>query len=91
MKHRHRVNQARWDAQRLKGRRLPTLAERLDDRRPLGSLACGWYDGRVRWLQVSNGTALWYRSGQPATAAHLGLGAITRPVPATGLLLDVFE
>ena len=50
----------------LKGRRLPSLAERLHDTatcwQPLG---VRWYDGRVRWLQVSSGTALWYRSGQP--------------------------
>ena len=51
---------------RLKGKRLPSLAERLHDAatcwQPLG---VRWYDGRVRWLQVSSGTALWYRSGQP--------------------------
>ena len=51
---------------RLKGRRLPTLAERLHDAAtPWQPLRVRWYDGRVRWLQVSSGTALWYRSGQP--------------------------
>ncbi len=51
---------------RLKGRRLPTLAERLDDAAtPWQSLCVRWYDGRLRWLQVSSGAALWYRSGQP--------------------------
>ena len=55
-----------WGRPRLKGRRLPTLAERLDDAAtPWQSLRVRWHDGRVRWLQVSNGTALWYRSGQP--------------------------
>ena len=50
----------------LKGRRLPTLAERLDDAAtPWQPLCVRWYDGRLRWLQVSSGTALWYRSGQP--------------------------
>ena len=49
---------------RLKGRRLPTLAERLGDTATRWQpLRVRWYDGRVRWLQVSSGTALWYRSG----------------------------
>ena len=49
----------------LKGKRLPTLAERLDDpATPWQPLRLRWYDGCVRWLQVSSGTALWYRSGQ---------------------------
>ena len=51
---------------RLKGKRLPTLADRLGDTAILWqSLCVRWYDGRVRWLQVDSGTALWYRSGQP--------------------------
>ena len=50
----------------LKGRRLPTLAERLGDAAtPWQPLCVRWYDGRQRWLQISSGTALWYRSGQP--------------------------
>lgn len=50
----------------LKGKRLPTLARRLDDAAtPWQPLWVRWYDGGVRWLQVSSGTALWYRSGQP--------------------------
>ena len=43
-------------------RRLPSLV--LRDR-PWQSLRVRWYDGRVRRLQISSGTALWYRSGQP--------------------------
>lgn len=51
---------------RLKGKRLPTLADRLADAAtPWQPLRVRWYDGRVRWLQVSSGTSLWYRSGQP--------------------------
>ena len=51
---------------RLKGKRLPTLAQRLDDvATRWQSLQVRWHDGRVRCLQVSSGTALWYRSGQP--------------------------
>ena len=50
----------------LKGRRLSTLAECLHDAAtPWQPLCVRWYDGRLRWLQVSSGTALWYRSGQP--------------------------
>ena len=76
MKHRHRANQARGDARGSRAGGLPTLAERLDDAAtPWQSLRVRWYDGRLRWLQISSGTALWYRSGQPATAAHVGLGA----------------
>ena len=51
---------------RHKGKRLPSLAERLHDAAtPWQCLRVRWYDGRVRRLQVSSGTALWYRSGQP--------------------------
>ena len=51
---------------RRKGKRLPSLAERLHDAAtPWQPLGVRWYDGRVRRLQVSSGTALWYRSGQP--------------------------
>ena len=51
---------------RLKGRRLPNLAERLHDTATCWQpLRVRWYDGHVRRLQVSSGTALWYRSGQP--------------------------
>ena len=51
---------------RRKGKRLPSLVERLRDAAtPWQCLRVRWYDGRVRRLQVSSGTALWYRSGQP--------------------------
>ena len=51
---------------RRKGKRLPSLIERLrDTATPWQSLRVRWYDGRVRRLQISSGTALWYRSGQP--------------------------
>ena len=51
---------------RRKGKRLPSLVERLRDAAtPWQSLRVRWYDGRVRRLQISSGTALWYRSGQP--------------------------
>ena len=45
---------------------MPSLAERLRDAAtPWQPLRVRWYDGRVRRLQISSGTALWYRSGQP--------------------------
>ena len=51
---------------RLKGKRLPTLAARLGDAATRWQpLWVRWYDGRMRRLEVSGGTALWYRSGQP--------------------------
>ena len=50
----------------LKGRRLPTLAQRLGDAATSWQPLCvRGYDGRVRRLQISSGEALWYRSGQP--------------------------
>ena len=42
------------------GQRLSSLAERLHDAvTPWQCLRVRWYDGRVRPLQVSSGTALW--------------------------------
>ena len=77
----------------LKGKRLPTLARRLDDpATPWQPLWVRWYDGGVRCLQVSSATALWYRSGAAAPAAQMDSGPSSRlPVSATGLLLDVSE
>ena len=51
---------------RLKGRRLPSLAARLEDAAtPWESLSVLWHDGRTQEVQVCSDTALWYRSGQP--------------------------
>lgn len=51
---------------RLKGKRLPSLAERLKDAATLWeTLSVFWHDGRVQEVQMCSGTALWYRSGQP--------------------------
>ena len=47
-------------------KRLPSLAEGLHEAATRRHrLRVCWYDGRVRWLQVSSSTALWHRSGQP--------------------------
>ena len=51
---------------RLKGRRLPSLSERLKDAATLWEpLSVRWHDGRVQAVDVCSGTALWYRHGQP--------------------------
>ena len=43
-----------------------------------------WYDGGVRCLQVSSGTALWYRSGQPPLPLSYGLWSVIQ-APSTHL------
>ena len=49
---------------RLKGRRLPSLAARLEDAAtPWESLSVLWHDDRMQEVQVCSDTALWYRSG----------------------------
>ena len=51
---------------RFKGRRLPSLAARLEDAAtPWESLSVLWHDDRMQEVQVCSDTALWYRSGQP--------------------------
>jgi hypothetical protein len=51
---------------RLKGKRLPKLAQRLGQARTRWQ-ACrlAWYGGEVRRLQLATGTAVWYHSGKP--------------------------
>ena len=74
---------------RLKGRRLPSLSERLKDAATLWeSLSVRWHDGRVQEIQMCSGTALWYQGGQPPLPIPLGPGAPSRP-GAAGLLLDM--
>ena len=51
---------------RLKGRRLPSLSERLKDKAtPWKSLSVRWQGGCVQEIQMCSDTALWYRHGQP--------------------------
>jgi DDE superfamily endonuclease len=49
----------------VKGARLPSLADRLCDRRtPWRRVAVdGWYGRATRRLDIASGTALWYRPG----------------------------
>jgi hypothetical protein len=51
---------------RLKGQRLPSLAQRLQAARTRWQ-ACRlcWYGGEVRRLELATGTAVWYSSGKP--------------------------
>lgn len=50
---------------RIKGERLPQLKEVLvDETTSWQTIRVRWYDGRRRQLEVTSGTALWYRTGQ---------------------------
>ncbi len=53
----------------LKGRRLPTLAKRLNDPRTAWrSVKVIWYEGKERNVEVASGTAVWYHTGKPPVA-----------------------
>ena len=54
---------------RRKGRRLPTLAQRLTEPQTTWSrVRVRWYSGAWRWLEVASETAVWYHSGLPPVA-----------------------
>lgn len=51
---------------RLKGKRLPTLAEKLVDRRTKWhKVHLDWYGQAKRRIDFATGTAVWYHSGKP--------------------------
>jgi DDE superfamily endonuclease len=51
---------------RVKGKRLPQLAQVLQGAQtPWQRIRVRWYNGRRRELDVTSGTAVWYRIGQP--------------------------
>jgi DDE superfamily endonuclease len=51
---------------RVKGERLPQLAQILKEAQtPWQRIRVRWYTGRRRELDVTSGTAVWYRIGQP--------------------------
>jgi len=51
---------------RVKGARLPTLEHgRKAQQTAWQRVRVRWYDGRRRQLEVTSGTAVWYRIGQP--------------------------
>ena len=56
---------------RLKGKRLPTLAKRLNDPRTTWqSVKVTWYEGKERQLEVASGTAVWYHTGKPPVSVR---------------------
>jgi hypothetical protein len=53
----------------LKGKRQPTLAQRLSDpTTPWQKSKVSWYGGQEREVEVATGTALWYHAGVPPVA-----------------------
>jgi hypothetical protein len=51
---------------RQKGRRLPTLQQRLDDPDTTWQLvSLKWYDGEQRQMELASGTAVWFHAGKP--------------------------
>ncbi len=51
---------------RLKGKRQPTLAQRLADSGTVWEmLTVRWYGGVERTIEVASGTAVWYHPGEP--------------------------
>jgi DDE superfamily endonuclease len=54
---------------RLKGKRLPKLAQRLEQAHtPWQRCRLCWYGGQWRRLELATGTAVWYHSGKPPVA-----------------------
>jgi len=61
----HQPRQAQKGRPRLKGRRLPTLAARLKNRKTRWQrLSINWYGRGKTKIEVTTGTALWYHSGK---------------------------
>ena len=53
---------------------MPTLEQVLTDvQTPWQRIRVRWYDGRWRVLEVTSGTAVWYRTGQPVLPLRWGL------------------
>jgi hypothetical protein len=51
---------------RLKGQRLPSLSQRLQDATTVWEpKRVAWYGGRTRRVQLATGTAVWYHGGKP--------------------------
>jgi hypothetical protein len=54
---------------RLKGKRLPTLKQLLDQPATVWeALEVNWYDGTQRSLEIVSGTAVWYHTGKAPVA-----------------------
>ena len=51
---------------RLKGKRQPTLAQRITDpKTEWVSVTVPWYDAQERTVELASGTAVWYHAGMP--------------------------
>jgi DDE superfamily endonuclease len=52
---------------RLKGNRLPSLSQQLNDPTTVWQSVClsGWYGNTDRLVEYTTGTAVWYHSGKP--------------------------
>ena len=53
---------------RIKGKRLPTLKQVLEDRKTIWQRVTlrNWYGERERIVEIASDTAVWYHSGMPA-------------------------
>ena len=73
---------------RVKGARLPTLKELLDQPTlAWTSQPVGWYDGSVRTLELASQTAVWYHCGKPPVPIRWVLVRDPRGQLATRALL----
>lgn len=52
---------------RIKGEKQPSLAQRLKDKNTLWQLVrfSEWYDEKDKLMEITSGTAIWYRGGKP--------------------------
>lgn len=68
---------------RKKGKRLPTLKERLADPQTVWERATvsRWYGGEEREVEIASGTAVWYHTGQPVVPLRW---VLVRPVEGSG-------
>jgi DDE superfamily endonuclease len=58
--------QGKKGAPRKKGKRQPTLAQRLHDGATVWeTTTVRWYGGTTRQVELASGTAVWYHSGMP--------------------------
>jgi hypothetical protein len=78
---------------RVKGQRLPTLAQVLADPATPWATATvrGWYGVRERVVQLASATAVWYHSGMPALPVRWVLGRDPQALRCTDLTMDPIQ
>jgi hypothetical protein len=60
---------------RVKGKRLPPLQQSLKEAQTIWPrVRVRWYNGRRRELEITSGTAVWYRIGQPVLPGRWVIG-----------------